>query len=91
MLDSNIFNYTFDFDDWPGSHVNNEFCLRPYNESIFVLRHHYKTVFKEKEFDNEVKQEHKGQDMSKVFKIKYNINLLPSLSEYVMLDEQNSK
>ena len=29
--------------------------------------------------------------MSKVFKIKYNINLLPSLSEYVMLDEQNNK
>jgi hypothetical protein len=24
LLDSKIFNVTFDFDDWPGSHPNDE-------------------------------------------------------------------
>jgi hypothetical protein len=90
-LGSNIFNYTFDFDGWPGAHANKDFCLRPYNESIFVLRHHYKTVFQEKEFDVAVQEEHRGMDTSKVYKIKYNLNLLPSLSEYVALDEQQRK
>ena len=67
---------TFDFDAWPGNHVNNDEILRPFNYSIFHLRYHYKTVFSEQEFDNEVKIGG-DLDMSKVYKIKYQLNLLP--------------
>ena len=56
ILGSNIFNYNFDFDDWPGAHTDDSTCLRPYNESIFVLRHHYMTVFNDIGYDVEKKQ-----------------------------------
>lgn len=76
ILESEIFNMRFDFDAWPGNHVNNEYLLRPYSYSIFRLRYHYKTVFPEQEFDNVVKIGG-DLDMSKVYKIKYHLNLLP--------------
>lgn len=70
ILESNIFNMTFDFDAWPGNHENNEELLRPYNHSIFHLRYHYKTVFPESAFDSEIKIG--GEiDLSKIYKIKY--------------------
>ena len=31
LLESNIFNYEFDFDDWPSTHNNDAEELRPYN------------------------------------------------------------
>ena len=91
ILESNIFNMTFDFDGWPGNHMNKEEYLRPYNESLFLLRYHYKTVFPESEFDSEIKIG--GEiDMGKVYKIKYQVNLLPQIGEYIKQDEKgNSK
>ena len=38
LLDSNIFSVTFDFDDWPGSHPNDETAIRAYNGSYFDIR-----------------------------------------------------
>lgn len=38
LLDSKIFNVTFDFDDWPGSHPNEENAIRAYNGSYFDIR-----------------------------------------------------
>ena len=60
--------------------------MRPYNHSIFHLRYHYRTVFPEKEFDSEVKIGG-DLDMSKVYKIKYQLNLLPQIGEHICLDE----
>ena len=91
ILSSSIFNYTFDFDDWPGAHTDDSECLRPYNDSIFVLRHHYMTVFHDIGYDVEKKKEHGQRDTTIVKKIKYNLNLLPSISEYVFNDPDSGK
>jgi len=53
LLNSNVFQFTFDYDEWPGNHKNDEECIRPYNHSIFKLRHHYKSVYPEQEFCGE--------------------------------------
>jgi hypothetical protein len=50
LFHSNVFNYEFDFDEWPSNHTNPTEDLRPYNESIFMLRKHYTTVFPEEEY-----------------------------------------
>lgn len=52
LLDSNVFQYEFDYDEWPGIHTNDGEYVRPYNDSIFNIRKHYKTVFPEREFDD---------------------------------------
>ena len=31
ILQSNVFNYEFDLDEWPSTHLSDEECLRPYN------------------------------------------------------------
>jgi len=51
LLDSNIFCFKFDIDEWPSTHVNDKECMRPYNESFFEIRKHYRTVFPEEEFE----------------------------------------
>jgi len=45
LVKSKIFNYTFDFDQWPGTNVNTERMIVPYNQSIFKLRQHYQNLF----------------------------------------------
>ena len=88
LLDSDIFNMNFDYDEWPGAHTNDESILRPYNESLFQIRKHYRTVFPEDEFKTlqEQKEENEGEeiDVDKVFKIKYSINILPGVGEYII-------
>ena len=51
LLASNVFNYTFDFDEWPSAHHNGEWCKKPYSDSIFELRNKYGTVFSSKDFE----------------------------------------
>ena len=72
----------------PGAHTNDESILRPYNESLFQIRKHYRTVFPEDEFKTlqEQKEENEGEeiDVDKVFKIKYSINILPGVGEYII-------
>jgi len=102
-LDSQIFNHEFDYDDWPSTHNNQAEEIRPYNENLFQLREHYKTVFPENEFRS-IDDQNKDKDVrkasgimslfgnsdkqttSKVYKIKYSLNLLPSIGTYIDKD-----
>jgi hypothetical protein len=88
LLDCDVFSLKFDYDEWPGAHTNDETLLRPYNESIFQIRKHYKTVFFEDEFKSlqDKKEENAGEeiDVTKVYKIKYSINILPGVGMYIM-------
>lgn len=45
LFKSNIFNHTFDYDEWPSTNSNTRKLMSPFNESMFKLRHHYKDVF----------------------------------------------
>jgi hypothetical protein len=63
----------FDYDNWPGNHTNDEECIRYYKGSFYQLHNNYELVFPEAEFAKEDNVE----DSSKVFKIKFSINLLP--------------
>ena len=47
LLDSNVYNMEFDFDEWPSTHTNNQSFLKPYNNSIFELRNKYSQIFPE--------------------------------------------
>ena len=51
LLNSEVFSRKFDFDEWPSSHTNEDSILRPYTGSIFKVRHAYKDVFHEEEFN----------------------------------------
>jgi len=52
LLDSEVFSFNFDFDEWPGSHYNDEEVIRPFNVNIFQIRKHYRTIFPEPEFES---------------------------------------
>ena len=41
LLESKVFNLEFDFDEWPTNHINPDTVMRPYNDSIFKIRHAY--------------------------------------------------
>jgi hypothetical protein len=49
-MESNVFHYVFDFDEWPSSHTNKQNISRPYHGSLLKLRLEYKNIFPEKEF-----------------------------------------
>ena len=90
LLQSHIFSFEFDYDEWPGTHSNDEKYLRPYNDSIFDIRQNYRTVFPEEEFDeltNDDGSIKESIDSSKIFKIKYIINLLPQIGTHILLEE----
>lgn len=59
--------------------------LQPYNESMFDLRFQYKKIFREIYLIDHKKDEKKlsGKQIEdeKVYKIKYQLNILPSVSE----------
>lgn len=78
--DSSIFKITFDYDDWPGIHTDDSKLIRPYTDSYFNIRFHYNTCFPEEEYASI-----EGKDVGgeQVFKIKYSINLLPSIAIYI--------
>ena len=85
LLESKIFYYEFDFDEWPGTHSNDtdgEPLSRPYTESLFEIRKHYRTVFHEEDFADIVDEDGTTKEnisTEKIFKIKYTINLLPAI------------
>lgn len=81
---------TFDFDEWPGNHSNEEECVRFYNESFFHLRHHYSTIYHEDSFSlKELYEENLDSSHAKVYKIKYSINLLPQAGFYINNDGEH--
>ena len=47
LFKSNVFNYNFDFDEWPATSTNTITMLRPYNKSMFKLRFEYVNIFKD--------------------------------------------
>lgn len=86
LFESNVFNHTFDFDEWPATNSNTEKLMNPYNRSMFAMRFEYPAIFPNIWKADEKKQqlEMAGKfDTNKenVFKIKYNLNILPSVSE----------
>ena len=92
LLDSNIFVFNFDLDEWPSSHFNPDWHLRAFNENIFMIRKHYRTVFPEEDFDpmeddDGGQKKNKKYDSSKVYKIKYSINLLAQVDMHIVESE----
>jgi len=90
-MNSEIFEFTFDYDEWPTSHKNKHECIRAYNGSIFNLRDSYKIVFPEKcykiiDMYAHDHSEPDGKDTSKIYKIKYQINLLATIGEHKIED-----
>ena len=80
LLNSDIFQVEFDFDEWPGHHTNGTECIRGYQKSFFALRSNYETVFWEDEWGT-------GKDMhmdnTRIYKTKYSVNLLPLIGFHV--------
>ena len=98
LLASDVFSFKFDYDEWPSSHTNKEKVLRPYNGSIFNIRKHYDKVFYEPEFksleDLKSDQEDGGSvtiDTSKVYKIKYSVNILPGIGEHIVDEDPTNE
>lgn len=87
LLESQIFNYEFDFDTWPSNHTSGSEEIRPYNSTIFDVVQHYKNVFPESEFD-EI-DNHNVKKNQVVYKIRYSLNLLPSMGQYYQPVQDN--
>ena len=47
LFSSDIFNLTFDYDEWPATSPNTDRLQNPYNGSIFKLRSSYQDVYPE--------------------------------------------
>jgi len=41
LFNSNVFNHTFDYDEWPATNADTRKIIVPYNKSIFKLRYEY--------------------------------------------------
>ena len=39
LFESNVFNHTFDYDEWPATNADTNKMLAPYNQSIFNVRY----------------------------------------------------
>jgi len=65
LFKSEIFMYSFDYDDWPGTHDYEEMENRPYNGSIFDIRNAYRDVFYEDDFEP-IDNDDEGPDSKKV-------------------------
>jgi len=89
LLASEIFCHDFDFDEWPATHTEPDSFRRPYNGSLFDLRYSYKDIFHEAKFDAAPEPEGgdakatKGEEKEKVYKIRYQINMIPILDEHI--------
>ena len=70
-----MFNYTFDYDEWPSTHSVRESYSRAYNGNLFQIRDKYQEIFPETKF--EVPDENQAEaSTSKIYKISYKMNLL---------------
>lgn len=45
ILDSNIFTYQIDYEEWPSTHTDNSRLVEPFNDSIFNIRNQYHKIF----------------------------------------------
>lgn len=87
VLNSEIFCFKFDYDEWPSTHVDKNKYLKPFNGSIFEMRNEYKNIFPE--FMNGDTDD--SVNTSKVFKISYELNTLPLMGEHVLCNEDGER
>ena len=87
VLNSDIFCFKFDYDEWPSTHVDKNRYLKPFNGSIFELRNEYKNIFPE--FQDGANED--TINTSKVFKISYELNTLPMMGEHVILSKNKER
>jgi hypothetical protein len=84
-------NYHFDFDEWPATSENEDTVMKPFSGSLFGLRSNFEQIFPalQKEHDDNEKRERERKeggkishkDDHKVYKIKYSLNILPSMND----------
>lgn len=83
LFSSAVFNYTFDFDEWPATNPDTRTMLAPYNSSVFKIRYEYPNVFN-RQFTADEKMEameDRGiKSIAKVYKIQYQCNMLTAVS-----------
>ena len=73
LLESDMFCHSFEVDDYPLIHQDNNYMIKPFNGSIFQLKGTYKQVFGTAFEESEEASGH-------FYKIKYTLNLLPSVA-----------
>lgn len=83
LLGSNIFCYNINFDEWPSLNQENELRIRPYNDSLFELKHAHNSIFNKNNEDLTVKDDDETINSMKIFKVLYKINILPCLGEHI--------
>ena len=83
LLASNVFQFTFDYDEWPSLHTENNKLVRPFNGTIQSLRNSYEEIFPEAKFRSIDFDTENDISTDKIYKIKYSINMIPVLGEYI--------
>lgn len=73
LLESDIFCHVFEVEDYPLIDPDKTYSIKPFNGSIFQLKGTYNEVF------NDFVDGGSKED-SKCYKIKYTLNLLPSIT-----------
>lgn len=91
LFNSKIFSFQFDYDEWPSTHSDNKSYMIPYNDSIFDLRSNYQQTFGQliPECIN-MNNEEGIQDTSKMYKVKYQMNMLSMIEMYAVEQEDGS-
>ena len=88
LLQSKVFDWTFDFDNWPGNHNDDKECIRAFNGSFFDIRENYTKIFPD---FNPLDYDHGEIDKQKIFKIKYSINLLAQIDMHIVESEDSKQ
>lgn len=78
LLASKVFVWEFEFEEWPQVHTDKERMTRPYNGSIFDLRHGYKAIFPTAVLEDPALDD---DAEGNVYKITYTLNLLPAINQ----------
>lgn len=89
LLESKILRYEFDYIEWPSTSKYNDHVSKPYNGSLFEIKNNFSNVFKGTKFDDCHHVHGNSEEKSLVginYKIRYSINLIPSLGEYIEMD-----
>ena len=79
LLQSDVFKLDFDYDEWPQTHTNYDKIIQPYNGSMFQLIDKYDQTFGEEL----AKDKYRVTGKKKMYKMKYTLNILPMIGEYL--------
>ena len=75
LFAESIFEFKFEFDDWPQAHTDLRKMIRPYNGGIFEIRNAYRKVFNDIP-DPDMYKEKGKKEKSKYYKITYHLNMI---------------